>query len=473
MIMDLTLTLKDEIRKKQFMQFDLFIITWLGYTREEIEADETKTRRAAYRLFLERTGSDRPASLPTIRRWFGVTAKKEPSREQIFRIALALRLSVPEAEQFLMFGIAEPSWQISDSAEMIAMYCIEKQTGVKKYESMLEEYEKHLDASPEVRYEFNTQWLMKEFKHLRHCTEDEFMCWMWEHSSVFKGYSRTVQGYLEQYGRQVIGYARQDMKKHLDLLLSETGYKAWRMKRRARKNIGEGEWIKRYVRQNLRFSSGKLSEHLGKIILELARQVYSETGQNSRLISELFSVSDPALAATDEEKRKPVSIMTHKRLSDLFHIPEQNEKLLQAKRMLVTLQKEENKASCLEQARRLAREYSRDEIEIETVGEAKEYLQEFIREQKRRRLLVRRTDILPMVLYVAERRYMEEMNLHESSYRRADAVKLFRDMADATLLACNMAPINEAYFFDTILLLCFQEKQMYEYAEVLEAVENI
>jgi hypothetical protein len=46
----------------------------------------------------------------------------------------------------------------------------------------------------------------------------------------------------------------------------------------------------------------------------------------------------------------------------------------------------------------------------------------------------------------------------------------FRNLADNTMNACNMAVLSEKYQLDVALLSCFQENEMFSYAELLDAL---
>lgn len=452
------------------MRFDRFIIHFMGFSLDDSTVDEEDIRRRAYRSFLERVSADRPASLPTIRRWFGVRRQRNPSRGQVLRIALALRIGVNETGDFLKKGIGEPSFQINDYTEMIAMYCLERQTGLMKYESLVEEYEGHLDSGQEISHDFNTNWLFQQFEKLRALPEDEFMYWMWEHIGIFKGYSRTAQQYLEKYREMVLNYARRDAKASLDLLLSETGYFQWREKRHGRKGTSEYEQIGYYVKQRMKSGRDRISEHLGGSILELARLAYSEWGMNTRLLSELFSRSANDFAAAGEDGVPSRRRVSAKYLSDLFHIPEQNERALQAKGILGELEKEDGVSPCPEKVQEFIRDNCRGEIELANTEEACDWLREYIQEGKRRRLIVGRQDLLPMILYVSQQKYLQETGGVEASYNKDDAIRVFRELADATLIACHMEPLDEGYAYDAALLSCYQEHEMYGYADVIGAV---
>ena len=96
------------------------------------------------------------------------------------------------------------------------------------------------------------------------------------------------------------------------------------------------------------------------------------------------------------------------------------------------------------------------------------WIASYRKENKRRCLQIQRQDILPLILYVAQHRYLEEIGQDMSSYRQKDALELFRTLADSTLAACNMSRLNEAYELDAVLCACYQAEEMFGYAELLE-----
>lgn len=446
--------IEKKLKKKSPERFDHFIIRHMGYTLEkgaktqEAEKQES-VRKNAYHLFLHNIQGEKPASLPTIRKWFGIRSFSMPSREQVFRIAFSLKLGLKQAEEYLMQGIREPSFQINDYSEMIAMYCLENGLDYRKYEKMVQEYEASLETCQKIEQESKTQWLFRQFESVKQYPEEQFMYWMWEHAGIFKGYSKTTQDYLCKYREQIVEYMREDIKKRLELLLSETGYSTWRKKRSYASEAKEGEQIKRYIKWDQKLKKRKIPEHLGKSILELTNLAYSENGLNAKLISELFAVSG-------------------KHLSDLFHIPERNEIRIHTRQAVWRLMGLEPKEPCPEDILQVIRQCSRKTVHIKNAGEALEWLEEFDREGKRRRLIVKREDLLPMILYVAQQKYQKESKEAGKTYCRADAQKFFSDLANATMIACNMAPLDEKYLFDMILLECFQEDEMYGYEDVLE-----
>ena len=102
--------------------------------------------------------------------------------------------------------------------------------------------------------------------------------------------------------------------------------------------------------------------------------------------------------------------------------------------------------------------------------EAKIWLAEYDKEHKRRQLDVQRSDLLPFVLYVSQQKYMEQMEQTGSIYDAKKAKEMFTQSANDVLTACNMQPLSEERELDTVLIACYQEDEMYGYADVLEAL---
>ena len=92
--------------------------------------------------------------------------------------------------------------------------------------------------------------------------------------------------------------------------------------------------------------------------------------------------------------------------------------------------------------------------------------------QKQRCRLVQRSDILPMVQYVAARHYME-MQKTEEEYSSTDARQLFVNMAAEVLKRCDMAPLDKHYRLDHILLSCFETGEVSYMSELLEIVMEL
>lgn len=457
-----------KLEKREFMRFDLFLIRRMGYDLGGSEEEREEARREAYQTFMKTVGKEKPASIPTVRKWFGIRGFRAPSREQVFRIAFSLQLSVEELKQYLMEGIHEPSFQINDYSEIIAMYCLENKRSYAVYRKMAEQYEAGLERQQELSRESNTQWLFRQFEFVKSYSEEQFMHWMWEHAKLFKGYSVTVQEFLNKYREQVVAYVRVEVKRQLDLLLSETGYAAWRKKRFRKPGEREEELIKKYLRWNMKSKETDIEEHLRKSILELTRLAYSKSGMNTRLLSELFQIRQARIPYPVELPERVIHTVSGKYLSDLFRIPDRNEIRIHTKQAIQELKEKKQEEPCPVYVKDMINHYARGDMGISDVGEALEWLEEFDHEGRRRRLIIKREDLLPMILYVAQQRYLKENRGEGIPYRRAEAQRIFTDMANATMISCNMAPLNENYMYDMILLACFQEDEMYNYGDVME-----
>lgn len=276
----------------------------------------------------------------------------------------------------------------------------------------------------------------------------------------------TVQEYLGKYRELVVEYMRLDTKKRLELLLSETGYATWRKKRLYAPDEKEGELIKKYIKWDARNKKSEIPEHLGKGILELTKLAYAEGGLNARLLSELFALPRSSTPKAEGLPAHTIRAVSGKYLSDLFHIPERNEIRIRIRQAIQELRRLDRDAACPGHICSIIEKYGWKGLCVANVGEALEWLEEFDSESRRRRLIVKRDDLLPMILYVAQQRYLKE----GGAYCCAAARGMFIDLANATLIACNMAPLDENYIYDMILLSCFQEEEMYGYEDVLELV---
>ena len=429
-----------------FGTFDAFLISQMGFSLSGTLEQQEKIRKEAYHTFLNKIRGERPASFPTIRRWFGIRSVAVPAREQIFRIAFSLGCNVEQTNQYLVEGASQPSFQINDYTEMIAMYALENGWNWEKYQKIVEEYEGGLDDGTEILHQTNTQWLMQQFEYVKTLDEEQFMYWMWKHSGIFKGYSKTAQEFLTKYRQLVLEGMRNDAKNNLNFLLAESGFQTWKKRHFYRSSANELEQIKEYIRSNERSKNPDISEHLAKNILELAKMAYSETGQNTKLLAELFE--------------SPASTMTHKYLSDLFHIPERNEMHIRSRQAIQKLEKYADEEPCPPDIAEMIDRFGKGKVVVESVGEAKEWLEEFDNDGKRRRLIVKRSDLLPMICYVAQQRYRAQIADAVETYSQSEAQKVFLDMANAVLIACNMPAVNEKYRYDKQLLQSFQEEEV-------------
>lgn len=145
-----------------FVRFDNFLIQKIGGNKENQELTE-KIRHNAYLLFRRKTGYIEFASLPTMRRWFGINGYTQPMREQVYEICFALSLSGEDAEEFLRMGIHEPGVQFNDFHEIIYLYCLENCLPWEKAQDILKQFEDSLDSATEFAQTHSTNQLMEQF----------------------------------------------------------------------------------------------------------------------------------------------------------------------------------------------------------------------------------------------------------------------------------------------------------------------
>ncbi len=444
------------IMEKQFMQFDVFIIRKMGF---DVTKQGEDIRYDAFHEFRKRTGRVLLASMPTMRRWFGIGGFHPPDREHVIHMCFALSLEPDEAEEYLTKGIAEPSFQINDYYEILFLYGLYHHLSYEDCLKMADAFEENRKENIVFSGTKSTKELLASFEIHKTLQREEFLLWMSDRADWFKGYSRTTLNYLTRLREYILGELREDAKVRLDELLRETEYERWRRQHTSPEN--EREAIERFLgKGTIKRKRYQVSDMMRKCILELAKLAYDTRQLNSRILSEVFANTDSSVIGF----RK----YTPKYLSDLFHIPEKKQQAIwisQALRVLDTLSMEE---MCPEWILLMGNEYTRQKGDFSSVEEAKKTLVKLQKELKRRCLLITRTDLLPLILHVAQMQY-EKVQGDIYDYEKARAY--FRNLADNILNSCNMAVISEEYQLDMFLLSCFQRDEMYTYPELLDAIE--
>lgn len=439
----------------QFIQFDRFIIQKMGF---DLEQDE-HVRSDAFHEFRKRTGREPIATMPTMRRWFGIGDFHAPTRENVIKMSFALSLEPEEAGEYLTKGLGEPFFQINDYFEAIFLYGLGHHLTYDDCLKMAAVFEGNMEEDLVFSGTKSTKELLVSFEKHKELGKEEFLLWMSDRADWFKGYSRTTFNYLTRFRNNIMEEIREDAKQRLDGLLRETEYGHWLKRHPAMRDakdsidrfIGGGKkWRRKY----------RVSEHMEQCIRELVKLAYDERELNTRMLSEVFS--------TMEGRGGGFRRFTMKYLSDLFHIPDKKEQAIRTAQALRTLDALEKQDACPDWIQKLGEEYTRARGDFSNVEMARESLIHFQKENKRRVLLISRSDLLPLILHVAQRQYERE---HGEFYNREQAKTHFRDLADATLNACNMEVLNEEYRLDQALLMCFQEDEMYTYAELLDALK--
>lgn len=454
---------------KKFRDFSLFIMEKMGIVMEDIIENESEMRREAFLTFRKRTKNAAIASLPTIRRWFGIGGISVPDREQIYQMCFAMGLSAKETQEYLFYGIYEPSFQVNDYQETILVYGLENHKTYEECQEMMEELEKQMDQKLEFIQTCGTQMLLSEFHGHKHLPWHQFMEWMLEKAPYFKGYSKTTLKYFMKYKKSILGYIKQDAKDELGRLLAETDYENWCKKhpflpKESRKKI------RKYMYAHSGSGHNMLSQDLCESIKELLPIAYSRLDTNTHLLAEIFCSNRNEPSEKENMGFRTVTKMTGKHLSDLLNIATQKERFFHIQQAWHSLEEVNGEEECPEWIQKMGQEYSRKKHKFENVEQARAWLKEYRSEHKRRCIQIKRSDLLPMVLYVAQRRYLEEIDHDMAKYQRVDALKEFEDLANSTLTACNMCELSEEYQLDVVLRACYQKGEMYSYSELLEMV---
>ena len=450
------------ILKHGFWNFDTFILKEMGFEiKKEKESNLLGIRKKAFRKFRKMTKQYDFASLPTMRKWFGISGYAKPSREIVYKICLQLGVGVEKAREYLTVGLGEISFQYADYKELIYLYGIENNLTCETCIHMIDEFETHRQFATEDNA-LSDKEIQEQYQEKKELEPGDFLKWMMMEQTSFVGYTRDVLDVLVQCRSEIVHYMRKEAKERLEDLLSETDYEEW-IRNKNYDSLDQREILRRYIRIHQGGKYFKISQNMKDNILELSQIAYSEIESNSKLLSEIFSSNK-----TKEENIRRIGYMTSKRLSDLFNLAVQKERSMfvtYAYRYLLAKDEVEN---CPDWIRSEVVDYTREIPELENVKEAKEWLKHFLTEQKRRCIDVHRNDILPLIHYIAQHRYLEKIALKRREYNAASAKKVFVNLANDILEQCGMAALNKSYELDYMLLECFQKDEMYSYSEMLD-----
>lgn len=456
--------IQEKIKEHSFIRFDTFIVAKMGYAlgMNEDEKNNEK-RRLALKRFRKLTGRRNIATLPTIRRWFGINGYAKPSREAVYEMCFAMGLSKEETGEYLTKGLGQPEFQVNDYREMIFLYGLERGLDYDTCILMMQRFETRLDVGFSTIKTHSTRELINQYNIRKNNDPDTFLMWMCDNAEWFKGYSQTVLDYLLIYKHRIIDEIRREEAKQMNVLLSETGYFRWAASKKDITNPDSRKNIEKFIMSHRNSSSYNVSESLGNAILELAKDVYSDRITNARLISEVFSAS----AGDERDKKVRFGFMkpvTEKYLSYLYRIPSNWELSLRLAWGIGALNELSDDDEAPKWVGELLKEIYLRPVTATTVREAKIALRQCDIENKRRCLMIQREDLLPLIHTVAQQRYMAE---NENDYNADAARQLFCDMANSTLNACGMPMLNDEYEIDYVLKACYAEDEMYSYSDLL------
>ena len=161
--------------------------------------------------------------------------------------------------------------------------------------------------------------------------------------------------------------------------------------------------------------------------------------------------------------------MTARHLSELLRIAEKREEEIWLAAMTGELEELAEDETC---EKNLLEDLNAHKILCEkhtTVKEVKAQLYELRKNRKRRYFCIQRSDLLPMILYISQRRYLESQ-AQSVHYEKKEAKAQYIKMANSILNACQMALLDDSYRLDAACLVCFEQEDMHEYQEVLEII---
>lgn len=457
---ELYIALKQLQNKRSYDTFDRFIISKMGF--EVTGKVDDALRRQAYKNFYSLIADQNISSRPTTKKWFGINGFAIPKRYQIYRIAFALQLSIEDLQEWLTKGILEPGICYNDYSETIFCYGLENSLSYEECCKMIEKFEQSILDGPSFMHTHSTNQIASEFRMYKKIDKDSFMQWMITNAAWFKGYSMTTWDYINTYKKLIIEYIRQDTNKQLNSLLIETDFLSWLHRKRAFTSKKRSKLIQKYCLAYKKKQSSVENDVILQTIMELNHIVASDFGSNRMFLSELFG---------NNHAIEQLPHMSEKYLSDLLNQPFQKEKEIMIHLALRELYSCKENESCPNHIEKLIEEYSHKELQDHSVENAKKQLEILRKEQKRRCLYVKRSDILPMIHYVAQRRYMD-MITPTLNYNMSEARKQFIESANAILLSCGMVKLDpDKYWLDAVFLACFQKSEMYYYSDALEILE--
>lgn len=435
---------------------DLYLLQFL-----EIEPDMEDSRRMAYQMFLKKAKKPYPATYPTMRRWFGLDGVSVPGREQAYKIAYSLEMSLEELSSFLTRGLEEVGIQYNDYKEVILAYGLQNSLSYQEALVMIDSFEGQFESVTSLVRTHNTNQMMNQFEVNKGLPRREFVQWMVQNGSHFKGYSLTVLDYLKKYKDIIIGYIHRDARERLDTLLRETNFELWQTGRRKPFRT-KYEAVGKYIKHCRRQKNPGVSDDLLAVINELNNLSRPENSFNTRILSEVYDF---------DGVRNGGVMMSEKHLSDLLNLPIQKEREIKAGIAENALKSIPGKNPCPRWIADFIAEYTLGRIKPVSVSQAKKWIAGFRKEHHRRCRLIQRRDLLPMILYVAQRRYTDGLN-RRGEYQQEAAKTYFVEIANATFAACGMEKINEQYPFDAMVLSCFQPEEMYSLYEVAESAAS-
>lgn len=469
-------------RQGYFQRFDKYLIQKWYDSQENVDfeslgqAKQKKVRRQAYHNLQKQINGENVADAHTIRKWFGLNGFTKPNREKMFRLAFAVKLSPGETQEYLIQGLRIPGIQINDYREMIYLYGLERELTFDGCNRMIHILEKQVSSELVLEQNTHTEQLWEMYEMHRMKEPEDFLLWLCENAGMFKGYSKTAWNAFIGLKNEIHKTIREEALECLQMILQETDYSVWREGRGSSKELDE-QAIRQYVKNECRRKNPCISKEMAESIRWFTGIAYSE--KNSDLISELYAAAMCPGGNSKKRYREKkgdgklagIHLLTDKQLSQLLTVAEQKEKVIRLSHAGTQLEGCEEKEPCPRWIEKILKDYYGKEKSL-NVKDAKKEIFYHLQHQKQSCHLISREDLLPLLHYVAQHRYLISIGEDMGQYDREDAVKNFERLANTTLSACQMALLNQEYELDYLLLTSFRENDMYSLSDLIEEAES-
>lgn len=452
-----------------------------GCTPEALKELRTKAYRYLTKAYKSQQEifDDKMPSPKTLRKWCGLEEESaRPKRRQAFQLAFLLHFAEEELAEYLKEGLLQPGVQINDYQEMIWLYGIHNNLTYDECVDMIRIYEKHAGHDKAIEQNTHTEILWRMYRENCDLDKAEFMRFLCENVSFFKGYSKRVLAHFIDLKKEILSEIRVERKKELLQELHKTSFYAWAKEN----NIEEEDYaeeIQKFLRNMARRKESEIPRELAEILSELYWIVYTSKDRATDLLAELYASAFEAGTSEKgkqhlrykDRKRfnlpKEITFMRSKDFSQIIGIAQQKEKEIRLSQALTTL---DDCEQCPDWIRNLLSEYRipyTDDIE-----KLRKIIDNSLAGQKQRCHLIRREDLLPLIHYVAQKRYENELREDDGKYDQQTARDYFINFANEIFHECEMAPVNEHYQLDYLLLSCYGEEDMYSYSDLLEKTQE-
>ena len=469
---ELAMTIESLKKSQSFFSFDIFIIGKMGFLSV---ADITEQMRIdAYHECIKRIGSNHVAAVQTIQKWFGIHGRSTPDREAIFRLAFALRLPGEEMEEYLVKGIGETGVQINDYQEAIFLYSLQKGYSYEEALCLISEFEDSASEDIQLISHNETSKLWEIFMVKKELGKEDFIQWMLEHESYFKGYGMTALNYLRAFKQEILSEVKMDAQLRLQELLEETSFFRWE-KANGYSAKKRHTTIPKFISDAENEMGKKVSEALGESILELMEIAELSPDSNSELLLELYA-SAMEKNNLKPDKRKRVgnmswNLMDNKYLSELLNIGSWKEKQLRLRMLQRKLALLPPDKKCPKDVLVQAQVCGYTEKKKASVVKLQEWTEMALVQAGRRIRMIQRKDLLPLIVTTAQLRYLHQLEQSGEMYQQETGRMVFKKLANTTLTACCMDCLNiEKYKMDALFWNCYQEEEMYSVSDVLELI---